>query len=398
MHRILKYAALGAVAANTLAAARVAGAQGTAATDARWQPWLGCWQPAGPAPLTFGNEAASVPLVCVVPAGGSSVDVATVADGKVSSRERVDAGGARVPSTQDGCDGWRSGRWSPDGARVYLQSEYSCPGSARRASTGLLAISAEGELLDVERIGVDTHRAVRTLRYRPAPVPAVLAAEIPAAAADWHNSATARRQAAGAALSIDDVKEIAKAVDASVLEALLVERHQKFDLDARTLVALADAGVPSKSIDVMVALAYPEHFAVNATPESTRGTALQPTVYGTLQPIGGYGSGYGSGYGYGNDFYGWNSYSPFGYGYGYGGSWYSPTGPIIVVRNPNGTTAPQHGRIERGRGYTRDGGSSAGTTRDAGSGGSSGTSTARTPAPPPAPAAEPSGRTAKPRP
>jgi len=44
---------------------------------------------------------------------------------------------------------------------------------------------------------------------------------------------------------------------------LVIERAEPFTLDAKRLIALADAGVPSGVIDLMVALSYPQAFAIN---------------------------------------------------------------------------------------------------------------------------------------
>src|SRR5207244_1725794 len=72
------------------------------------------------------------------------------------------------------------------------------------------------------------------------------------------------RAAAAVSLATDDVGEAARRVDTSVLEAWLVERGESFTLDAKRLVTLADAGVPTPVIDLMVALSYPKVFAINA--------------------------------------------------------------------------------------------------------------------------------------
>ena len=86
------------------AAARGAAAQTAGASpDARWSAWYGCWSPAlDSASLAGGTLAGRAPTTCVTPAGGSAVDVTTVAGGKVVSRERVDAGGGQQERGRDG--------------------------------------------------------------------------------------------------------------------------------------------------------------------------------------------------------------------------------------------------------------------------------------------------------
>ncbi len=72
-------------------------------------------------------------------------------------------------------------------------------------------------------------------------------------------------------------------------------------MDRDLLLPLDDAGVPGQIIDLMVALSYPEYFAVGDETVDT-----QPLVYNHYWApwFHGYGHGYGYGYGY-------------AYGYGY---------------------------------------------------------------------------------
>src|SRR5687768_1475927 len=86
-------------AALMVGSATLAGAQNTqvAAADARWAPWVGCWQPSAMDPITQ-NLAPnkSAPIVCIAPAAGNAmVDLITVTDSTVGTPERVDANGAR---------------------------------------------------------------------------------------------------------------------------------------------------------------------------------------------------------------------------------------------------------------------------------------------------------------
>ena len=80
------------------------------------------------------------------------------------------------------------------------------------------------------------------------------------------------RLGATAALDLDDVKEAVKRVDVTVVEGWLTSMGQEFELDAKALIELADAGVPPSVIDVLVAISNPGHFAVRAEREEERGT------------------------------------------------------------------------------------------------------------------------------
>jgi hypothetical protein len=353
-------------------------AQGTSA-DSRWQPWIGCWQT-----IDTPREAndSTAPVTCVIPAGTpSAVDIATVVDGKLVSRDRIDADGAQRASTKDGCTGWERAQWAADGRRVFLSSNYSCPGGLDRASSGVVALSAGGEWLDVQGITAGGNTGVQVVRYEPVTAPASLPREIAAAVAQAtpaRSLAQAARTAAAAPIDTRDVTEAVGIVEPVVVQAWLTERRQGFQLDAKELVALSKAGVPGGVIDVMVALSYPTRFAVAPTatqpgqphviqsPEDRplRRPSVGLSTYDDLRygysPYG-Y-SRYGYQYGrsrldYGFSPYGYG-YSPYGYGYSpYGGSygWYSGAGPVVIIRDPNtgGSSGASNGRVVNGRGYTR---------------------------------------------
>jgi hypothetical protein len=198
--------------------------------------------------------------------------------------------------------------------------------------------------------------------------------------------------AAAATLNVADIADAVQHTDPAVTQAWLVERGAQFNLDAKKLVQLADAGIPGSVTDVMVGLSYPEHFALQAGPGqmlaggtlSARDSAriasqyvndrcfdgIDPLwdapgsfdpCYGTHWGLRSYGYGYGYGFGYGSGYspyglYDNGYYSPYGYYNGFGGGYYSV--PVVVVK---GDQAPQaHGRVVNGRGYSQ-GSNSSGT-------------------------------------
>lgn len=117
----------------------------TPQVDPRWNAWVGCWTSSQT--VSVNNTARAV---CVVPApGASAVDVATLGAPGAVSRERIQANGERRTSERDGCTGWETATWSADARRIYLQSEHQCTSGTKRTSRGLMAITAEGDWLDV---------------------------------------------------------------------------------------------------------------------------------------------------------------------------------------------------------------------------------------------------------
>ncbi|HEU4585047.1 MAG TPA: hypothetical protein VFR95_04810 [Gemmatimonadaceae bacterium] len=338
------------------AAVNVASAQGSQ-TDARWQPWLGCWEPEGALDASNGR------MLCVLPVEGSSaVELASVDSGKVLVREQVVANGEHMNSDQGGCKGWKSAQWSPDGHQLYLRSDFDCEGGVKRTSTGIFAMAPGGVWLDVQGVSARDGGGVRVLRYRPAAAPDVLRDELARVTAERELALSAARTAATGSVSLQDVIDASHAVDAAVVQAWLIERRQNFAVDSRQLEQLADAGVPGSVIDAMVALSYPKKFAIAGTDEigmRSSEAALeseeQPsgrTIMSTMMYP--YGFGY---YGFSpfDYFYSPYGYSPYGYGFGFG--WYPSGVPVVIIRNPDVNARP-HGRVVNGRGYVRGGSSS----------------------------------------
>jgi hypothetical protein len=370
-------------AAVLLGSAVAAGAQQTqlASTDGRWAPWVGCWQASSRDALT--QDLApnkSLPVVCIVPAAGNAtVDLVTVNAATPPTTERVDANGSRRAVDREGCTGWETAQFSSDAKRIYLHSEHQCTGNRTRISSGIMSMSPNGEWLDVQGVKVESHTGVRVVHYGRVPVPATLNADMKASLEGRRLATTTAVIAAGDSVRVADVIDATRNVDPLVVQTWLAQRGQGFNMDAKRLTQLADAKVPANIIDVMVALSYPQAFAINlaqadgqVTPVDRPGQVADiddgrpgPIVYMNWDPF------------YSNGYYGYNAYgSGYGYGLGYGGysgHWYG--GPVVVVRpsdSANDTNRETRGRMVRGSGYTRpsDGGTS--TPRSSTTGSSSG--------------------------
>ena len=300
-----------AVALVSLSAATGAAQQ---ANGSRWQGWLGCWTAAAPDALVPSNA----PVVCITPTSNADVvNVATVQDGKVLATKTIDASGAAQPIEAKDCTGTQSAEWSADARRVYLKATANCAGTTRTTS-GILAMSPTGEWLDVQGIAAGEGENVRVARYRDAGLPETLPADIKAALEGRNASVQGARVAVGANIGTAAVIEASKKATPAVVEAWLLERGQRFALDAKTLMQLADAGVPARVTDAMVAVSNPQQFAVAHEAPATQYNRPDDEVTGRRIPVflapppydpfsWGY-SPYGYGYGY-----------PYGYGYSYGG-------------------------------------------------------------------------------
>jgi len=390
-----------------LGSAVAAGAQETqlASNDGRWTPWIGCWQASSRDALTLElapNKAS--PVVCFIPAAGNAtVDLVTVNGGAAAAPEHVDANGSRREVSREGCKGWEVAEFSPDAKRIYVRSEHQCIGNRTRTSTGIMSITPNGEWLDIQGVKVDTHNGVRVAHYGRVPIPPALSADLRAKLEAAKLATTTAVLALSDSVRVTDVIEASKKIDPLVVQTWLAERGQGFNMDAKRLAQLADAKVPGNVIDVMVALSYPQAFALNLAhadgqmvqasgpPQvaADEGPQAGPMIFMSWDPF--YSSAYRYGYRYGM----------YGFGNGgnpYGGNWYNGY-PIVVTRpggNVNAAQEETHGRMVRGSGYTRDRGSSGGSTaspsgRTSGGGGSSSAGGGSS-------SSGGGGRTAKPRP
>ena len=348
--------------------------------DSRWAPWVGCWQAV--------DETAAAPLLCAVPlAGQAAIEMLTVIDGQVVSRESIFADGQLHAVSREECEGWETAEFSRDSRRIYLQTELTCGAGQSRTSTGVMSWVSPFEWMDVRTMEMNGQSVPLAIRYR-------LASEAAFRAAGQGNLLTTQggdvriaRWVGAVPLTLADVIDATENVSAETVKVWIVERGERFALDASGLIEMADAGVSPEVIDVVVAVTYPEKFVFNGGGASERlaeaeygyRSAYDPFVdpfydpysrYGRYYPYGfrggfsvGFYSGYGYGYGYpyGGIGYGYGGYPYGGYGYGYGGY---PTQIIVVGRRGSGPEYSQ-GQVVPGRGYTSAGNSGRSTGRTA---------------------------------
>jgi hypothetical protein len=336
----------------------------------KWLGFIGCWTASVPGASAIASPAENGTFVCITPSarGGDAVDVTTIGEGKVVSTQRIDASGAERPLETKGCTGVTRASWSADERRIYLRSTSTCDG-LKSATSGILSITSSGEWLDVHGVSSYGSENVRVARYRDAGIPASVPPEIANVLRERSAGTDAARVSAGAPIKEATVIEASRAADSTVVAAWLFEhRDQRFTLDARTLIQLADANVPGMVTDAMVAVSNPNAFHLARVSQQSdvietgtldsvrtgrrtavRGMPVDPWTWGS------YGLDsyrYGSPYGYG---YGYGGYGGYGYNNGYYGG-YAP--PIIIVTN--GTQATPVGQMVKGRGYTQSGGTSTG--------------------------------------
>lgn len=362
--------ALSLAASFGLALPATGNAQVLAQAGPGWAAWLGCWEPV---PAEGAAVPAVTPYLCFLPgADGARVETVTVERGAVTNRQTLDASGSPVSVTRDECSGTEAMQWSEDVTRIYQRSTYVCPGGLQRQSTGIFSMTATGEWLDVAAVTVGEATNVRVMRYRAAPEVETSIQEIAQALNGRGLARETARAAAMAPVERADLLEAASHVHAGALEGWLIELGQPFRMDRQRIIEMADAGLPERVIDVMVALSYPDVFAIDRAGRPTEipaqaepgidaiGMMMDPWVgsYNYLGLLRAMYPGY-----YLNSYYFYDPvYSPYGYGgYGYNGYGYGGLGPgynrpiiVVVPEQGSGDGAPD-GRAVNGRGYTRGG-------------------------------------------
>ncbi|MBN2317532.1 MAG: hypothetical protein JXR49_00555, partial [Acidobacteria bacterium] len=254
--------------------------------------------------------------------------------------------GLAQPLREKECSGWYQYSWSETGKRLLFESKSSCPGELSQKISGLSIINKNGEWLDIQLLQRQEDRFITLRRYAPVPHKN--------ADSDKYNIGRvgSSRISAGTGFSISEVVELSRKVAPEVLEAALVEYHEPFPINSKTLVYLSDAGVPSQVTDLMVALSFPEKFTVEPRTVSVepRSDSAQSEgdIYYVYPPYGHYyvidplfpwywtpytySLYWSSGWGI------WSGYYPY---------WGSPVYPGGVYRSNNS------GRLVAGRGYTR---------------------------------------------
>jgi hypothetical protein len=272
-----------------------------------WDLWAGCWTLLEEtsddgsatiarllglsAPRTMGANAAQV---CVTLDAPGQATLATTIGDRPTITETVVADGSQRPLTDTECRGWQKAEWSKLGPRLFAAAEMTCGSQPLRKVSGLSMMIAGPTWLDIQMIEGAGQKNLRVRKYRRVAEPGVA-----------RRPATPPRPLQSR-FSISDVKEAAAKVAPEALQAALIELKGGFNLNGKTLVELADAGVTPGVIDLMVALSFPQRFVVD---RQERG-----------------GGGYGGGGGWGFDtFDQWpfwmnpylltSYYAPFGYSY-----------------------------------------------------------------------------------
>lgn len=304
--------------------------------DSRWLPWIGSWRLVSNTVNTTDKDLKGEYLLKISPGKSeTAVTVQAFQDGTVLFEDTVNADGSSQSLKDEECSGWQRYSWSDTGKRLLFESESSCPGELPRKISGISVIDDHEEWLDIQLLQDQSERIITIRRYSFIDEAEDLAGYVIRATRRAH-------LASGADFSIDEIIELSHKVASEVLEATLMELHKPFNINSKTLMRLADAGVPTSVIDPMVALSFPEKFYVE---RDTIHLAIKTDSTS---------SGPGGGYPYPLYMYyplhpwSWTPYTYPYYWYSYWGVW-----PCYGCYPPGpGDGQRTSGRLVAGHGYT----------------------------------------------
>ena len=357
--------------ALVLLAAAAPQAQDTTLGDARWVPWLGCWQLVQDDRGSIATAVATPDdvVVCVLPASGNrGVSMTTYVGGQSVLQQTVVADGVRHPVSEPECSGSQTSEWSLSGQQLLTRADITCTGQPARTVSAITLMAAGPTWVDIQAVGTGQDAPVRVRRYRRTdslPQSVVLPADL-----QGRPGAVSARLAGPTVMTLEEVVEASGTVAAPAVATALYETGSRFDLNGRTLKALAAAHVPAGVVDVMVALSFPGHVAIDrpfrgssrqtrrATAASVhRSTRLPAYSYAPYYPPSVY-----------DPYYALRLYPPYSYywPFGYSSWWGDPYRPYYfpgrrpVIIRPGGSARPSggnrdRGRVVQGRGYTRGG-------------------------------------------
>lgn len=343
------------------AAAQGAGTQATTAVaadlaDARWLPWMGCWQLwEEQVERTAAEDGAEFPertTVCITPAeNGRGADLTARSDSGILVERTLVADGVRHALGEGDCDGWERRDWSDDGRRLFTRGEVRCGNDEPRRMSGISLLSNRSTWVDIQSVSVGDRGHIEIRRYNPArDAEASDDVRLPATRGAIRDA----RQSIAGPLDVSSVREAAAKADSPVVEALLTETQPRLNLDSATLIDLDDAGVDGSVIDVLVALAFPDRFVVERRTGGGGGGGIGWGGGGFSSPW--------SGIGYAD-----NYWAPFGYSYlgmyGYdtwrNSYWYNPYyyngwgRPGALLGGGTDDAEESGARAVNGIGYTR---------------------------------------------
>lgn len=316
--------------------------------DARWVPWIGPWRLVlNKVDTSESNLEKEYLLTINAGDNKNSITMKGYRDKTPLAEEEIIADGRRHQFTNDKCTGWYQYSWSETGKRLLLNSELNCQDDPARVISGMSIINKSGDWLDIQLLQNGEERAINIRKYRNVDKDSVTLGHINA------NQVSSSRNATGTSFSINEIIELSSKVESEVLEAALLEMGEPFPINSKQLARLGNAEVPSRIVDLMVALSFPDKFSVEGEAVSLSQGPEAMVVYPYFQSPYYHCS-------YAHPFFPWHwassACSPYGYSYLGWRVWpgyYYPFWPPYYYEEGGGGHGGSNGRLIKGHGYTR---------------------------------------------
>ena len=307
--------------------------------DARWLPFIGCWEAVG--------AEEEIGLLCFESIA-ESVEVTNYVGGETVSVEILAADGEPREVSAEECEGWESLVFSEDGRRAFTVTDFFCGDSEVRAGTGLMTFLSATSWADIRALNVEGESVAWVQEYQLASPGTLREYEIEDPVAGRGFMVRSARMAASALITIEDVLEASTVMDDKAVETWVVLQGDDLRVDAQDLLVLADAGVSEDLIDAVVVVSNPQEFMVEVGYDVDQYQIdPYPVHYRGYMSAGFYGGpawGVGRYYGYSPYYGGYGYYDGF-YRYGY---WGARPGYVTVIPRRNAGGAVYRDGYRRG--------------------------------------------------
>ena len=307
--------------------------------DARWLPFLGCWEAVG--------AEEEIGLLCFESIA-EEVEVTNYVGGEITSVEILAADGEPREVSAEECEGWESLVFSEDGRRAFTVTDFFCGDSEVRAGTGLMTFLSATSWADIRALNVEGESVAWVQEYQLASPGTLREYEIEDPVAGRGFMVRSARMAASALITIEDVLEASTVMDDKAVETWVVLQGDDLRVDAQDLLVLADAGVSEDLIDAVVVVSNPQEFMVEVGYDVDQYQIdPYPVHYRGYMSAGFYGGpawGVGRYYGYSPYYGGYGYYDGF-YRYGY---WGARPGYVTVIPRRNAGGAVYRDGYRRG--------------------------------------------------
>jgi hypothetical protein len=320
-------------------------------------PWIGVWTIVDDQPVGGANDPSARPIVEISPTDdGKGLNISRKVPQKADVQEALIPDGVRRTIKSNKCTGWQTSKWLPEAGLIVGSSEINCKESESYTISSLRMIVSPDRMVDILNIKASgqTRIAVRHL---------VFSNDFPSTGESSSQLAMAARMSISAPWDLNKIIQLSKMIDVSSFQAALMEKNSHINLNPKSLKQMTAANVPKPVIDLLVAQAFPEKFAISKNGQVAVAPSIKSEAYdrdssttpsAIIYPASRYG-GYYYPFGYlGNypgDLY-WSYYSPFWYGYPI--YLYNPGGSGNSGGSPGSGGGPATGgQLSVSRGYVQ---------------------------------------------